>query len=764
MQTFQGAAPPYAHSNGNPIPGQNPAGGNRLRRRPRPASRPQSLSEAIDLRGLLLTFRRHIRLFSALALVVFAIAALVTFTAERKFTAISQLMFEPGTERVVRSESVVPSMPAEEAAVDTQVEVLQSREMALRVVQTLGLERDRRFNTRLVEPSPLRKFIDGLSGRSYTPPPPLSTPQGLRQGRDAAAGTVQRSAKIRRSGMTYVVDVAVTTVDPRMSARIANAYATQYVASQVERRVAATSSANQWLVRRLAQLEPELAAKEAAVAAYRQANGLLSASGATIAEQEISTYNQQLATARAEQATEEARLRTARDQLARGSLGDDVGEALDSPVIQGLRGQRATVSSKVADLRQRYGDKHPLLIRSKEELADIDAQIQAEIKRVMSNLEARVQVARGRTDSVAATLGGARGTLAGNNAAAVDLNRLERDAQVARADYESLLARYRETSSQTGILGANAAVASSAKAPIRPSSPNVPLNLILGLALGLAVGAAGVAVAGGMDEGLTTADDVEAKLGVAALGSIPLLSSIAQRRDRNLTPGQHLLARPLSAFAESFRALRTSLLYGRLDNMVKTLAVTSALPGEGKTTTSLCLARSAAQAGMSVVVVDCDLRRRSLNRALGLSPKAGLVEVLTGRASLDEALVEDEGGAKVLPIAGVEGAQDIFAGQTMSGLLKELEARFDLVVLDTPPVLAVADTRLLAMKADAVLFLAQWRRTSSRAVESAIGILEQSGAVVGGVALNQVDLNEQSRYGYGDPGYYYPQVRKYYAG
>lgn len=735
----------------------------RLRTRTVADRRPQSLSEVIDLRKLWAMFRRRIRLFLAVALTLFLVAVVVTFTMQPKYSARSQVMFDPRPERVLKTDSVVPNMATtDEAAVDTEVEVLKSREMALRVVQALRLEQDPIFNHRLVEPGLIDSLKARFTGAQVGVVLP-DTPRRLKQAQEASAATLQRMVNIKRSGMTYIVDVYVSTPDRLKSSRIANAYAREYVDRQREIKLGATKNANAWLVQRLAELEPELATKEAAVARYRQANNLLSASGATLTEQEISNYNQRLADAQTELATERARLNTARGQMARGSLGDDVGEALGSPVIQGLRAQRATASAKVADLSERYGDRHPDMVRARGELADIDTQIRGEIQRVISNLEAKVEVAGGRASAIAGTLSSARGALAGNNAASVELNRLERDAQVARADYESLLQRYRETSTQAGIQEPDAAVATTARTPVKPSSPNIPLNLTLGLALALAAGAVAVGVAESVDEGLTTGEDIEKRLGVPALGSVPLLSSVAPRRDRRLTPGDYLLAKPLSVFTESFRALRTSLLYDRPAGHGHTIAVTSALPGEGKTTVSLCLARSAAQSGLSVVVVDCDVRRRSLNRSLNLTPQVGLVEVLHGDVSLDEALIPDNGGAMVLPVAGELTGEDLFTRPDLDRLLRTLSDRFDVVVLDTPPVLALADTRILTAKADSVLFITRWRKTSAKAAGAALGILSQSGVEVEGVALNQVDANEQARYGYGDTGHYYAEVRRYYA-
>ena len=715
-----------------------------IRREPAREQRPPAVSDVIDPRKLWRMFLRRGRVFAGVAAVVMLATAAVTLTSPRLYTAKSQVMFNPRPEQVVASTSVVPDLPPESATIDTQVEVLQSRELAKRVVDRLQLQKDPEFNPYLREPS----WRDRLLGRG-------GAQEGAdravleRQGANAAAGTVQGRLNIRRSGLTYLVDVAFTSPDPQKAALVANTAAQEYLASQSEAKMSTTASANQWLRDRLAKLEPELNAKESAVAEYRARNNLLSASGATLAEQEISSYNQQLATARADEATERARLNTARGQLQRGSKGDDVGEALDSQVIQKLREQRAAVSARVADMQGRYGPRHPEILKAERELADIDKQIQEEIQRVISNLEARVQVASERTASISGSLGSARGGLAGNNAASVSLNRLERDAQVARADYESLLARFRETSSQAALQDSDASLASQARAPNRPSSPNVPVNLALGFAAALVLGAGAVLLLEALDEGLATAAQVERKLNLPALGSVPLLRSIADRRDRNMTPADHLLARPLSVFAESFRNLRAALLHNEIGGPVRVLAVTSSLPGEGKTTVSLCLARSAAQAGVKVVVVDCDVRRHSLSQMLDRTPAVGLMEVLSGATRLDNALVEDVSGAMILPSAPRAGQNhDIFHQPATDRLLSAL---------------AVADTRVLAAKADAVLYVARWRRTSENAAQEGLLHLERSGAVIAGLVLTQIDLRQQQLSGYGDPTHYYGKYKDYYA-
>lgn len=723
-----------------------------------------SATEAFSVRNIINIFRRRARLFGAVALIIFLAALLVTVQATPRYTAQTQVMLNVRQTQVVDTRQVLSNLPAETGVIDSEVEVLQSRDLARQVAEILRLENDPEFNWVLREPGGLSAMIARIQGRPLAKPELPTSPEDIRLGRERAASALRGGLGVQRMGLTYIIGVNFTSLNPEKSARIANAFAGQYIANQIADKGGANRQANVFLEERLNQLRGEVQSAEAAVEAYRSANNLLTSSGASLTEQEVSTYNQQLATAQADQAVEEARLRAARTQLARGSTGGDVGEALQSSVVGQLRAQRSSVAARVADLQARYGPEWPALVRARQELAAIDEQIQAEIQRVISNLEARVQVAQDRTASLRATLGRTRGTLAGNNAAAVRLNELERNAESVRTLYEGLLERYQETTNQSGNETADSRILQEARAPGSPSSPNVPVNLVLGFMLAIGCGLAVVVLAELMDDGLITSEDVQQRLGLPMLGTVPLMMSIADRKDRRMPLTDYLLNRPLSAFAEAFRTLRTSIMYAKLGSAVKVIAVTSALPGEGKTTTSVCLAISAAQAGLKVVIVDCDIRRRNVSRLLGVDADLGLLDVLEGTASLGDVLLKGEAsGAWVLPTAKRDFTpREVFNTPEMASLLKLLREDFDMVILDTAPVLAVAETRVLASQADAVMFLTRWRKTPAKAAEAALRTLEQSEATVAGAVLTQVDMNEQARYGYGDAGYYYSSYKAYY--
>ena len=718
-----------------------------------------------DLRRLWALFMRHARVFCAVSALVFVAAVVMTMRATPLYTATANVMLDVRKNQVVDTQAVLSGLPADTAVVDSEVEVLKSRHLAARVVDTLHLDQDPEFNGTLRKPGGVRGVIAGISelfgGGSAKPA--ANSPIARKKLHEQIVMGVLHRLDVKRSGLTYVINVSFTSQSPAKASQIADAFAQLYLTEQMETKFDATQQANTWLNQRLAELRVQVQAADDAVSQYKIANNLLSASGTTLTEQEISNYNQQVTTARAQEAEANARLQQAERQLAAGSNGEDVGEALGSTVIQQLRAQRAQVSANVAQLQEKYGSRHPEMLKAQRQLADIDSQIQAEIKRIIANLQGQAQIAHQRTAAIASSQGAARGQLAENNRASVRLNELQRNADATHTLYDSFLNRFKQTSAEQGIEHSDARIVSSSSIPTSQSSPDVKRNLMLGLLLALAAGVAAVLLAERLDQGLVTAEDVERRLDMPHLGAIPHLASVTDERD--VVPVDYVLDKPLSSFAEAFRALRASLLYARLGEPIQILAVTSALPDEGKTTTAVALGRSAAQAGSRVCVIDCDLRRRNVNRLLGVDPEKGLLDVLSGQVSVEDVLLIDErSGAAFLPLArSAFTPKDVFGSPAMERLLKTLRGKFDLIILDTAPVLAVADTRVIATRADAVLFLTRWRKTAQKAVEAGLKTLQSAGAHVAGVALTQVDMKEQARYGYGDPGYYYAEYKKYYT-
>lgn len=339
-----------------------------------PSSKVEGVQEAGDLNQILATFRRRSRLFLAVAIVIALAVLLVTLQQTPRYTATANVMIDTRKHSVDNIQSVLSSLPDDTGVVDTEVEILKSRSLAERVVNALKLDQDPEFNKALQKPSPVASVLGAPAAAIQNllhAVAPRGTPQnkadaeniaGQKQ-HEAVVDHVLKGLSVRRSGLTYVINIDFQSRDPSKAALIANTFADRYLLEQLETKFDATQQATQWLNERLAELEPQVQAAESAVAQYKASHGLLAAENSTLTEQEISQLNTQLATAQAEQAEQDARVRTAQQQLSNGSNGEEMAGAMNSEVIKNLRAQKAQISQQAADLETKYGPKHPEVIK-----------------------------------------------------------------------------------------------------------------------------------------------------------------------------------------------------------------------------------------------------------------------------------------------------------------------------------------------------------------------------------------------------------------
>ena len=723
-----------------------------LRPAPVPIDRPAPTTGVLDL---IKTYRRHLMLFLLVAGAIMGLVVAYTLLQTPRYTATATLVIAPHPAEIGSDRTTALSDPAADSSVDTQVELLKSRTLAGLVVDRLGLTKAARFDDLTRSPS-LRDRVPFLA----THPAPVAAVAR----RDAAIDRLQQGLDVHRTAQTFALSVSFQHHDRRLAAAIVNTYATEFVAQSTSVKREGSTAADSLLRGQLAKARKEVEAADTALGRYKVAHNLMSVQGGTIAEQQLSSLDGQVALARAGEAEATARLQTARQQIARGSSGDDLGEALGSPVIQQLRSQRAVTSAQVADLAGRYGPKYPPLAAAQRQVADIDAQIQGEIRRTVSNLEAQREVASRRTGSLNGSASGARAQVVSNNVASIALGGLQLRSDTAHTSYAQLLNRLNEIGTQAATTQSDARVASLAAIPVRPTSPNLPINLLVGALLAVACGLGVVFLRQGTDRGIRTLEDVEGRLQLPYLAGLPTLGS-AVRHVGGSDPISALVDHSGSAYAEGYRNLAASVLQAAGSGKVRTIALTSALPNEGKTTASIGLARIVAMSGVSVVLVDADMRRPSIANALGLRPRVGLQQVLEGEATLDEALLPDaDSPLTILPMlrAGLSGGTALGNG-SFDTLIDDLKARFDVVIFDASPVLPVVDGRLVAKKVDSTVLLVRWRKTPDAAVEMAIHLLQTLGVKMTGVALSRVDLNALSRSGYGDPAQFMGSYSGYYA-
>jgi len=456
-------------------------------------------------------------------------------------------------------------------------------------------------------------------------------------------------------------------------------------------------------------------------------------------------------------------------RIASGEGGGSVAEVLSSDVIRELRRQQAEVMRRKADLDSELGPRHPDMISINDELGDIRAQISSETRRIVNNLRNEVEITQGRVAALERALGEAQVQFSVESTSMVRLRELERTAQASRTIYESFLNRFRQTSEQEGIEEADAQIVSYADIPADPSFPNFGLLLVISTGLGLMGGLLLVALLEVFDRGFLTIEDLEAFSGVSVMGVTSKLTQQDLTVDgKQIEAIDHVVAKPLSAFAESFRTLRTALTLKKEMSSSggvsrsQVIVFTSGLPGEGKTVSSVSFARSAAMADARVVLLDCDLRRKVLTQAIAKSTKNGLVEVLNGTADLDDVIIHDETGCDVVPLSNAKvTAHDVFGSERFAAFLEEMRSRYDFIICDTAPALAISDTLTLARQADSVLVMVKWARTPRNILAS---VMRELGKVDGtprpSLMLTQVNRRAMGRYGYG----YHSSYAQYYEG
>jgi succinoglycan biosynthesis transport protein ExoP len=433
-------------------------------------------------------------------------------------------------------------------------------------------------------------------------------------------------------------------------------------------------------------------------------------------------------------------------------------------VVRNLRQKQAELAREQAELESRYGERHPRMINIRAQRKDLEQGVAAELDRIVANLENEVMVARSRSQSLEQSLAEEQGQRSMGETARVRLRELTRQAEANRTIYESFLGRFKETREQQGIQEADARIISAAGVPARPSFPKTGLFAAAGFLASWLVGFGVVFLLERLDNGFRTSRQLEEGIGLSLLATIPELSEAdAQVDGASLSPPDYVLARPLSVYGEAMRGLRTALLVSNVDAPPRVVLFSSSLASEGKTTTVLSLGRSIALSGKRVVVVDADLRRPAVARGLGISPEAGLVEYLAGQVELDDVLLSDEAsGMDVLPaLAGAANTPDLLGSESMRILLEKLKTDYDLVLVDSPPLLVVSDAMVLGRICDKLVFVVRWEQTPRVAVQDAVRRMAQFEIDVAGVVFGRVDMRRDGDQSYGSS--YYAEASKYYV-
>ena len=644
---------------------------------------------------------------------------------------------------------------------DTEVKILQSDLLALQVIRELNL--DRRPEMAIQTPAVPSTSMD------LSPDPLQSDPARA----SSMIGSFKGSLKVMLSPNTRIIEVHYRSPDPQVAANIVNTLMQTYVENNFKARFESTMQASDWLSKQLVDLQMKVETSQEKLVRYQKEHEILGTDEKqNITMAKLDELNKELTSAESERMDKEAAYRLVESGdpeavSAGNSSGEDGNSQSGSGLLNTLRSKEADLKIQAADLNTQFGPSYPKLAVLNNQLKEVQSQIQSETKKIVGKVRGQYSAALQRESMLHEALEKQKQEANRLNESAIEYTLLKRDVDTNRQLYEGLLQKLKEAGVSAGLKSNNFRIVDSARPPTSPIEPNIPRNLLFAAVLGLASGIGLALLMEGLDNTVRTTEQAQVISGIASLGMIPLGSKSAREGPN---PKRLVIAsskeavelvtqvRPQSQMAESYRALRTSLLLSNLGAPPKVVMVTSALPQEGKTTTSINTAVVLAQKGVNVLLIDADLRRPSIHKTLGMGPRSGLSNVLTGSATMDQAISRSTilPNLYILP-AGTPppNPAELLASGNMRDVLNELRGQYDHIVIDTPPALSVTDAVVLSPRADAVVLVIRSGQTTKQALRRSRDVLMQVNAKLVGVLLNAVDLSSPDYY------YYYEYQGKY---
>ncbi len=681
------------------------------------------------------------------AVLVTALVGLAVRQLPVRYTAGASVMIDPRQPRVSSGESLLPSQIVDLDLLRTYMEALRSPSLVLNVVQQLKLTTVPEYC------APPRGWGDRLSDLLVKPFTRAGGGVGgaasCRTSVEAAAKRLTPSLSFSNDGRSYVIAISAVAGGPDLAASIANAYANAFIARRRQQQAVLTDQADVWLRTHLARLRADVLTADNAAQQQRQGGQLTSLRGQTLLGQSLSEMNSQLIVASSELAQKRSTLLELEEASRSGIGADASAPVLASPIIQGLLEREGTLAAAQAEFQTRLGSANNELIANAAQLARVRVQLRVEINKAVASVRGEVDALEARCTSLQGSVQDLQLQVGKQGIADIRLQDLERDAASARSRYDEAALRLEQIHVEAAMQRADVQLVVEASAPEFPSFPRVRM-IVTGTFLAML--GVGAVLAHGMEllsRVFKTPEQVEEQTGVRVLGLFPRLLSARNK------PQGALAADPNLREAEALQAVFAGLIGGRHHDEAaggRVLMVTSALPGEGKTSFSVALGRAAAARGLAVVVVDCDLRCSSMrshfppSRQQAMTAAPDLARLAEPNAEFADLVIDPVGGLHVLVTrAPSDNPHAILASAGLPRALEQLRATYDVVIIDTPPVLAVPDVLAVAPMADDVVMLVRWRHSPRAAVNAALRALRRGHIQVNGIVLSKVDLRRLAR-------------------
>ncbi|MDH3660200.1 MAG: polysaccharide biosynthesis tyrosine autokinase [Alphaproteobacteria bacterium] len=749
---------------------------------------PRGASQTLNAADLIVVLRRRIMLIAAIVVGMTAFSFIIAANMTPQYKASAIILLNTEDTPILQPQAAQATHRRDQAIlIDTQIRVLRSRSFARAAVDELKLRDDPVFARSEPQESLFGNVVGFMREATYgqlmaasndsepnaeveelleealaslEPDGPLpNDPVTIR-----ALSRFQGGLEVAQEGRSSTISVSYRSSAPELSADMANRVSKFYVENALANKKQSANRAADWLKTRLEELRGQVIESENAVAEYRAKNRLVKDSQLSLDDQQLASLSGEIINAKARVSEAQAKLDLVTSNVKGRDGLNSISEIVSSPVVSTLRTEEVRLSRDEAQLLQEYGPRHPRILEVQAQKEDLQRKIGLELASIVGMLESELSIAQTRYASLETAMQEAGSQLNDRHQAEVQLNELEREAEANRLLYTNFLSRYKELGGQSALLDAGVRIISNAIVPNEPSFPQPKVIVAVGFTTSLLVGALAALVRENLEQGLRSSKQIEQKLGLTNYSAVPVMSE-----KKNAGPlHEYLIKKPKSSYAEAIRNIWVSIqLAIRKEDLKRTWAITSSLPNEGKTTLATSLACSLATGGYRTVLIDLDLRNPSVAKQLGIKPKVGLPQYLAGKASREEVTIKGASGIAGLDVIAIDEPPldpvKVLISSNIEGLLDELEDAYDFVVIDSPPVLGIADTKLTVRMAGIVLLAVRWGVTDVSVVRNAANLLTGAGIAVTGTVLTRVDLKRHARLAYGDAEQHYQEYRRYYV-
>lgn len=700
--------------------------------------------DTIDVAHYFTIVKRNSLRILLLAVAFTILVALFVFRMTPIYSSSATILVDSENTNLVSIEEVYGFDSDRKDYMQTQFEILRSRQIAERTVRKLALHKNLNFMPDETDKDAITLLKEALKDALPFFPQAKEIERTEEEQEELAVriatNKLMRSLDLSLVSKTQVMVVTVNSDIPKLSAIIANAVAEEYIDNYLLSKLEMTSKATEFLTESLDGLKRKLIISENRLADFFERNQVVNLHGVVgLAADELEGLSEQLLDAQNALKLNETIYRQTQTNNSIEGIAS-LPEVLNHPTIQGVRRDEAKAMTRVSELSKVYGPKHPNMIAANAELNSIRETLAAQTRDLVSSINKQYLLSKERVELLRAQVEQAKSNYRRLSTLENERLTLQREVDINQQLYDSFFTRLKETDELGGFETANARILDKAIVPSVPSKPNKKLLIAMAFIFSIGFGVFVAILMDTLNSGINSVDDVEKKLGQRMLGLIPWLP----HKKRTDLPVRSYFDTSKHQFSEALRTLRTSLSLLNLSKEKQAVMVTSSVPKEGKTTVSINLAFAFGQL-KKTVVVDADLRRPSIGKQFNIPVyQPGVANLILKTHTVEECVVTDEeSGVDVITAGTVpSNPQELLADSEFAALIEKLKRSYDFVVLDTAPTQAVSDSMIVAECADSIVYVVRADATSDKVITGGLSRLLQVGHRVDGVVLNQVDLRK----------------------